>query len=130
MFCYNVSIEIRRRQNHSDKNLASLLKETQMRSEQAWRTPPRTKKTLSAEFSPEMEPHLGHTEDLTVCLFALFNENKKFGPTSERNFSLFYLNEKKVYIDDHSLVIGGEQRVSTGSSNGQTWCLASGVVFE
>ncbi|KAL2516608.1 Uncharacterized protein Fot_30579 [Forsythia ovata] len=31
---------------------------------------------------------------------------------------------------DHSLATDGEQRVSTGSSNGQTWCVASGVVFE
>ncbi|KAL2464903.1 O-Glycosyl hydrolase family 17 protein [Abeliophyllum distichum] len=27
---------------------------------------------------------------------------------------------------DHSPATGGEQRVSTGSSNGQTWCVASG----
>ncbi|XP_051136238.1 glucan endo-1,3-beta-glucosidase 13-like [Andrographis paniculata] len=78
-----------------------------------------------------LRPH----ENLTVYLFALFNENKKFGPTSERNFGLFYPDEKKVYdipftteglkkYGDSvgSSIPGGEQRVSTAS--GQSWCVA------
>ncbi|PIN12141.1 Glucan endo-1,3-beta-D-glucosidase [Handroanthus impetiginosus] len=71
---------------------------------------------------------------LTVYMFALFNENKKVGPTSERNFGLFYPNEKKVYDipftaeglkgykDTTPPATGGEQRVST--AGGQTWCVA------
>lgn len=86
--------------------------------------------------------------DLTVYLFALFNENKKNGPTSERNYGLFYPNENKVYsvpftveglkdYRDQSSPAMGSQRVSTPvigggnvteSINGHTWCVANGGV--
>lgn len=77
--------------------------------------------------------------DLTVFLFALFNENEKDGPTSERNYGLFYPTEQKVYDipftveglknyrDKRSPVPGGGQRVSGGvskSTTGNTWCVA------
>ncbi|EXC27249.1 Glucan endo-1,3-beta-glucosidase 13 [Morus notabilis] len=88
-------------------------------------------------------------EELTVYLFALFNENQKNGPTSERNYGLFYPDEKKVYNipftveglkdyhDDRSPVTGGRQvkapveggspRGSVSKSlTGNTWCVANG----
>ncbi|XP_052178940.1 glucan endo-1,3-beta-glucosidase 12 [Diospyros lotus] len=82
--------------------------------------------------------------DLTVFLFALFNENQKTGPTSERNYGLFYPSEEKVYNipftveglkgyrEDRSPVtgrvsrpVGGGRNVSA-SVSGQTWCVANG----
>ncbi|XP_057507999.1 glucan endo-1,3-beta-glucosidase 12 [Actinidia eriantha] len=91
-----------------------------------------------------LRPHA----DLTVYLFALFNENNKPGPTSERNYGLFYPNEEKVYEipftvqglknyrDKQSPVTGSGERLTTpvgggggnysASSSGQTWCVANG----
>lgn len=74
--------------------------------------------------------------DFTVYIFALFNENKKTGPTSERNYGLFYPNEDKVYDipftveglknyrDSRSPVNGGGG--VSKSSSGNTWCVANG----
>ncbi|XP_065875801.1 glucan endo-1,3-beta-glucosidase 12 [Euphorbia lathyris] len=82
-----------------------------------------------------LRPHA----DLTVYLFALFNEDDKNGPTSERNYGLFYPNEKKVYDipftveglkhyrDSQSPVSDGQPvsgRVSK-STTGSTWCVAN-----
>ncbi|KAI3774882.1 hypothetical protein L1987_49445 [Smallanthus sonchifolius] len=87
--------------------------------------------------------------NLTVFLFALFNENKKTGPESERNYGLFYPNMQKVYNipftledlknfrDESSSVAGGGVggtvvRDSTpvnrgGDGSGQSWCVAKDV---
>ncbi|KAL6633459.1 hypothetical protein ACP70R_026130 [Stipagrostis hirtigluma subsp. patula] len=55
--------------------------------------------------------------DIDVYLFALFNENQKPGPTSERNYGVFYPNQQKVY--DVEFVLGGNAAGSGGSrSNG------------
>lgn len=89
-------------------------------------------------------------DPLNVFLFALFNENEKPGPTSERNYGLFYPNEHKVYdipltlgqvkeggestspsnVSKSQVPVIGGGRVSTTSFRGQTWCVANGHAGE
>ncbi|KAF9588473.1 hypothetical protein IFM89_010499 [Coptis chinensis] len=86
-------------------------------------------------------------ENLEVYLFALFNENKKPGPTSERNYGLFYPNEEKVYEipftpaqlkkwKSKPVNRGGSEKgpvnkgpvnkgASTRNMSGGTWCVAN-----
>ncbi|CAA7025329.1 unnamed protein product [Microthlaspi erraticum] len=72
-------------------------------------------------------------DPLNVFLFALFNENQKPGPTSERNYGLFYPNEGKVY--DVPFSAAGEARSTPANGNRaqvpvvherQTWCVSNG----
>ncbi|KZV29827.1 glucan endo-1,3-beta-glucosidase 13-like [Dorcoceras hygrometricum] len=81
-------------------------------------------------------------EPLDVYLFALFNEDQKTGPTSEKNYGLFYPNEEKVYDIPLTLSIhnesksqvkakpptpssGGDTGDFSTSTVGQTWCVAN-----
>ncbi|KAF3453396.1 hypothetical protein FNV43_RR03836 [Rhamnella rubrinervis] len=81
-------------------------------------------------------------DPLNVYLFALFNENQKTGPTSERNYGLFYPTEEKVYDiplttaelngDQSTMANGSKAQVApapagevSSSSVGQTWCVAN-----
>ncbi|XP_062015104.1 glucan endo-1,3-beta-glucosidase 13 [Rosa rugosa] len=73
-------------------------------------------------------------DTLNVYLFALFNENQKPGPTSERNYGLFYPDEKKVYdipltaaeLSDGQSTPANESKTQvTTQPSGNTWCVAN-----
>ncbi|KAK6946987.1 X8 domain [Dillenia turbinata] len=74
-------------------------------------------------------------QDLNVYLFALFNEDQKTGPTSERNYGLFYPNEQKVYDIPLTVEALNGSSSSSGSDNindgskavvkDQSWCVAN-----
>lgn len=70
-------------------------------------------------------------EELDVYIFSLFNENRKPGLESERNWGLFYPDQTSVYNVD--FMGRGTVDVTTGknvtSSNG-TWCIASATASE
>lgn len=70
-------------------------------------------------------------EEIDVYLFSLFNENRKPGLESERNWGLFYPDQTSVYSLDWTG--RGNVDVVTGanvtSSNG-TWCVASSTASE
>ena len=70
-------------------------------------------------------------EEIDVYIFSLFNENRKPGLESERNWGLFYPDQTSIYSLD--MTGKGNVDVITGanvtSSNG-TWCVASSNASE
>lgn len=71
-------------------------------------------------------------EELDVYIFSLFNENRKPGMESERNWGLFYPDGTSVYNLDFT----GKGVTEMGSggnatnSTGPTWCIASSTASE
>ncbi|EOA16665.1 hypothetical protein CARUB_v10004853mg [Capsella rubella] len=68
-------------------------------------------------------------DPLNVYLFALFNENQKPGPTSERNYGLFYPNEGRVYdvpFTSRSTPVNGNGAGVPVEQEGHTWCVSNG----
>lgn len=68
-------------------------------------------------------------EELDVYIFSLFNENRKSGVDSERNWGIFYPDGTSVYNLDFSGK-GVAVANSRGNSTGSTWCIASSTVSE
>nr|XP_043628190.1 glucan endo-1,3-beta-glucosidase 13-like [Erigeron canadensis] len=66
-------------------------------------------------------------EELDVYIFSLFNENRKSGLDSERNWGLYYPDQTSVYNLDFTGK--GTVDVNTGGNlttlNGTSWCIAS-----
>ncbi|CAA0396617.1 X8 domain [Arabidopsis suecica] len=85
------------------------------------------KRVLTGKGTP-----LRPTEPLNVYLFALFNENQKPGPTSERNYGLFYPNEGKVYnvpfTKKSTTPVNGNRGKVPVTHEGHTWCVSNGEV--
>ncbi|GFP86750.1 glucan endo-1 3-beta-glucosidase 13 [Phtheirospermum japonicum] len=71
-------------------------------------------------------------EEIDTYLFSLFNENRKPGVESERNWGLFFPDQTSVYNLDFTGRGGVDVNANanvTGGLNG-TWCIASGSASE
>lgn len=70
-------------------------------------------------------------EELDVYIFSLFNENRKPGLESERNWGLFFPDQTSVYNLDFTGK--GTVDITTGAnitSVNETWCVASATASE
>ncbi|TYI76491.1 hypothetical protein E1A91_D06G080200v1 [Gossypium mustelinum] len=71
-------------------------------------------------------------EELDVYIFSLFNENRKPGLESERNWGLFYPDQTSVYNLDFTGkgIVDVTNSGNSTNSNVTTWCIASSKASE